>query len=389
MGLPRLDLLWERSLGKGHSAVVCDGESVYSQHLESEHEVVSCWRLDDGNLHWSYRYAVGFHSYHAPYDGPHSTPALGNNYIITASIDAQIHAIDAADGLLIWQVDLKEVCGTRLPQSGYASSPLIWNDCVILPALGEATKEETEDFVLNPDVPAGRDVVPGAVALDIRTGKEVWRTETFRSSHSSPIALKIDCQPMIVFHTMFELIGVDPADGSILWRQLLRSAAADNVSFTPLWDSERRQFLVCHGYCDFGAQAIMLEKINGKWRSEIAWTNSRMQIVHTNGVLTGTTLIGTNRETATLLVGIDVRDGSTLFRQRGFGKSNLLVTEDRLLILDEGGELVAGQLDEQGFTEQWRDPVLDAKAWTVPSVVAGQFLLMRDNRQLKVYRFAM
>ena len=46
---------------------------------------------------------------------------------------------------------------------------------------------------------------------------------------------------------MFELVGIDPQDGNVLWRQMLRREAADNVTFTPIWDAARRQVLISHG----------------------------------------------------------------------------------------------------------------------------------------------
>lgn len=226
--------------------------------------------------------------------------------------------------------------------------------------------------------------VPGAVALDMRSGKEIWRSESFRSSHASPILIDVAGQPTVVFHGMFELVGIDPQDGNVLWRQMLRREAADNVTFTPIWDAARSQVLISHGYCDFGTQAIQLEKRGEDWKTEINWTNSRLRIVHTNAVLSGTTLLGTGR--STVLVAIDVRDGKTIFRQRGFGKCNLLTIGPQLLILDESGDLLGGELRADKLEETWRTSVLTANAWTVPSIAAGQ-LLLRDLRELKMYRF--
>lgn len=111
-----------------------------------------------------------------------------------------------------------------------------------------------------------------------------------------------------------------------------------------------------------------------------------MQIVHTNAVLLNNTLVGTKRPSATLMVAIDVRDGRTIFRERGFKKSNLLMVGSQLLILEENGDLVCGQLNNDSVVETWSIPVLSNKAWTVPTI-AGRRLLLRDGRELRVYRF--
>ncbi len=383
--LPTPELNWRRRLGKGHSAIVTSGEFGYSLHLDDEHEVLEKWRLDSGKRVWNFRYKVGYHASFPEYDGPHATPIALKDRIITAGIDAQVHSIDTSKGDLLWKRDLRADYGTSLPQSGYACSPIVWEDRVIFPTLGESRPAETESYEPSPKIPQGRKAIPGAIALDIRTGDEVWRTKTFRSSHGSPIQIEVDDQPMLVFHGMFELVGVDPRNGKILWKQLLRRQAADNVSFTPIWNAEHNQLLVAHGYCNFGAQAIRLEKSNSRWRTSINWRNPRLQIVHTNAVLMGNILLGTRRPSATLLVAIDVRDGKTVFRQRGFGKSNLLAVGSQLIILDESGDLVGGKLTDEGVSELWRIQALSKTAWTVPTM-SGRRLLLRDSTELKAFQ---
>ena len=83
---------------------------------------------------------------------------------------------------------------------------------------------------------------------------------------------------------------------------------------------------------------------------------------------------------------IDVRDGRTVFRQRGFGKSNLIAVGSQLLVLDENGDLVGGQLNDSAFSELWRVSALSNVSWTVPSLAGGR-LLLRDRGQLKVFQF--
>ena len=95
---------------------------------------------------------------------------------------------------------------------------------------------------------------------------------------------------------------------------------------------------------------------------------------------------GTNRSPATLLTALDAKDGRTLFRKRGFGKSNLLAVDAALIILDEQGDVVAGRPTMNGFSALWRQRILRPVAWTVPTVVPP-YLLVRDAIQLKAYRF--
>lgn len=378
-------LVWQKKIGKGHSAVVSTDDFLFTLHTDGNNEVLTKWHTNSGAKVWTCRYTVEFNS-NGRYAGPHATPAIYRDQIFASSIDAKVRAIDLETGRINWTHDLCKTYGTRLPQSGYASSPVISCGRVVVPTIGESTSSETEKF--NPDPQPGVDkrLIPGAVALDTVTGNSVWQTKSFRTSHCSAFKLTVNQQKMLLFHGMFQLIAVDPTSGKILWKQLLRKLAADNVSFTPIWDAQRNQIIVSHGYCDFGTQAIKLEQEGNAWKSRIAWTNSNLQIVHTNAVIIGDILIGTRRPAATLLVGIDVEDGKTKFRQRGFGKSNMLAVESQLLVLDEDGSVTCVELENNKVAERWKVSALSGTAWTVPSMV-GDRLFLRDDRQIKVYRF--
>ncbi len=353
--------LWSRKHGNGQAAVISDGELGFSVFNQGDQDHVQSWRVDSGEIVWQSKYDVAYHSFRDDYDGPHSTPLLTNRLLITVSIDANVIAMDRKTGEIVWRRNLQKDFGTKLPQSGYASSPILVGDNIVVPTLGLGH--------------------PGAVALDAATGKTVWESYDFESSHASPIVIEHASQTHLVFHGMYDLVGLDPASGKRLWEQPLRTEAADNITFTPLWDSENKQILIAHGYCDFGAQAIKIFADGGNWKSKVQWTNRLIRTVHTNGVLHRGMMIASTRDPGKLLTGIRLVDGKTVFRQRGYGKANVLASENELILLDEGGDLIVGEIQEDKFVEQGRQNVLKSNAWTVPSI-AGNVLLVRDRFSL-------
>ena len=374
-------LVWTKNIGPGHSAIIVKNGYGFCQFLDGKQEVIRKFNVQDGQTIWEHKYEVSYASSFPNYAGPHATPAISNGTLVIASIDAQIHALSCESGSVTWSTDLKIAYGLQLPQSGYASSPLICDNVVVLPTLGQATHQESESY--DPDSSSS---IPGLVGLNLENGTEVWRTKSFRSSHGSPILINLSNQPTVVLHGMFELVGIAPSTGVILWRQLLRQIPADNVSFTPIWDPQRIQFLVSHGYCSKGTQAVGVTCSLGKWRTKINWTNRDQRTVHTNGVLSGNLLISTNRSPATLMTAIRASDGKTVFRKRGFGKCNFLAAGQTLIILDESGKLMSATIENGELKENWRINALGSGAWTVPTV-AGRYLLVRDAKQLKMFRF--
>ncbi|MEL7500086.1 MAG: PQQ-binding-like beta-propeller repeat protein [Planctomycetota bacterium] len=375
----RPNLVWERVVGKGHSAVVIDGKYCFCQFSKGKTEYVQKLDLMSGDVVWEFDYPVGIQSQRYP--GPHATPAISKNCLVVASIDGQIHSIDIDSGAERWRVDLRKTFGTKLPQSGYAASPLIYQDMVLVPTLGESQAAETETRKQ-----PGGNAPPGIVSLSLESGNTVWQSSSFRSSHASPIIVRMDQKPLVCLHGMFELIALQPSDGRIVWQHQLRREAADNVSFTPLWDEERSQLIVSHGYCTKGTQAIGVKVNRGQWTTKLNWSNRDMRIVHTNAVLVGATLVGTNRDPSTVLVGVDVQNGETKFKRRGFGKTNLIRIGKQVVALDDRGVLFGGLVTDQGIKKTWSIDVSEQQLWTVPSATENQ-LLIRAGEKLRLFRF--
>ena len=84
--LSGIQFLWERPLGKGHSAIVSDGEVAYSLHLHKDDEVLQQWNIHTGDKQWQSRYAIRFHASIDEFDGPHATPLLIDDRVVVVSM---------------------------------------------------------------------------------------------------------------------------------------------------------------------------------------------------------------------------------------------------------------------------------------------------------------
>lgn len=349
--------LWRRSLGGGRAAFVVDGDTLYTMHGGKKRESVVALDAESGTTRWQYDYVVSYQP-HA-YDGPHSTPTIAPGRLIAVSIDAKVHALDLNSGELLWSRDLVADHGVKLPQFGYAASPLFHDGLVLLPGLGG---------------PA-----PGALALKIEDGATAWARHDFLSSHASPMLIRVGDRDQAVFHGMDWLYGLDPRSGDRLWRIRLRTDAYDNVSFTPLWDAPREQLVVSHGYDNFGAQALKLRSAASKTTAEKVWNNRRLNVDHGNGVLLDGVLYASHRADPAFLVAVDLAAGETRWRVR-MPKATLLAADGKLLLLDEEGELYLARPDDEGPGIVDKISVLRSDAWTVPTLV-GKRLYLRDGEQ--------
>jgi outer membrane protein assembly factor BamB len=121
-----------------------------------------------------------------------STPAADSERLYVFFGKTGVLAFDH-DGKQLWQTEV----GSKLNGWGSAASLLLYNDLVIVNASVESDS---------------------LVALDKKTGKEVWRTGGIRESWNMPIVAKTaNGEPELVVAIMGKILGLKPTTGEQLW----------------------------------------------------------------------------------------------------------------------------------------------------------------------------
>ncbi len=131
-----------------------------------------------------------------------STPATDGRIVVTWFGSQGVHAYDVA-GHLLWKIDLGrlDLGAYDIPsfEWGPASSPIIWNNLVILQC-----DTQTDSFLL---------------ALDSATGKTVWKTNREEiPSWGTPTVVTTSMGPELVTNASNFIRGYDPRTGKELWR---------------------------------------------------------------------------------------------------------------------------------------------------------------------------
>ncbi len=131
-----------------------------------------------------------------------STPATDGRIVVTWFGSQGVYAYDF-NGKLLWKVDIGRIDlgAYDIPtyEWGPASSPIIWNNLVILQCDTQA-----DSFL---------------IALDASTGKTVWKTEREEiPSWGTPTIANTSSGPQLVTNASNFIRGYDPKTGKEIWR---------------------------------------------------------------------------------------------------------------------------------------------------------------------------
>lgn len=206
------DLNWKVELpGIGHSSPVLWGEKIFllSADPKTATRYVLCLSAADGKQLWRREYPGVAHHLHLKSSYASSTPACDAEQVFVAWSDPNYTRLMALDhsGNEQWSVNL----GPWVSQHGFGTSPIIYDDLVILSCSQEPSKragdpEPKESFI---------------VGVEKKTGKIRWRTErkVDTACYTVPCIRKNEAgqDELVSCSTAEGIFALDPKTGSELW----------------------------------------------------------------------------------------------------------------------------------------------------------------------------
>ncbi len=186
--------VWKVSMGPGYGgAAVRDGEVFVLDREDDARDVLRCFDLESGEELWRY-------SNDAPgridYNGSRSTPTVTERRVYAQGPLGHLYCIDRRSHELVWMVDLMGTYGASPPRWGFAASPLLYDEKVIVPTLAE-------------DV--------GLVAFDEDDGRPRWQSGNVGGeTYVSPHLHKIGRRDAVIFLSPTGFYAIDARNGSQL-----------------------------------------------------------------------------------------------------------------------------------------------------------------------------
>ena len=259
-----------------------------------------------------------------------ATPATDGRIVVAWFGSQGVHAYDM-NGAPLWQVDLGRIdmgaYGIPNYEWGPASSPIIWNDLVLLQCDTQA-----DSFVL---------------ALDAATGKTAWKADRDElSTWGTPTVVMTPSGPELVTNASNYIRGYDPVTGRELWRlggssQLTAPTPflADGLILVASGRAPERPLFAIRP----GARGEITLKDGATSSDTIAWSRpGRGSYMPTPVAYQGILYVLANNG---VFDAYDLRTGAEIYRERlthiGSGFSASPVAADgRLYLTSEDGEML-------------------------------------------------
>lgn len=369
---------WEKKLNEGFGgAAIAGGEVFLLDRRDDTNDVLLCLSLEDGSEKWSYSYEFPGK---LPFPGSRGVPLVEEDAVYFIGGFGQVFRVNRQNHDADWVVSIQEQYGAEPPKWGWAQSVVKVGDVIVVPAMA-------------PEV--------GLIGLNAKTGKEVWRTEGFGDSHSTPTVLTLHGVEQAVFvatkrdggNNLGTTISVEPSSGKVLWKT---DAYFNKIPIPfPTKVTEDLVFLT-GGYGD-GSAMIRVTKNGDDWKVEKVFALKQGTQVHPPFVIGDHIYLlanendnhnGAARKTGGLMC-LDF-DGKTIWQTGDspfMGRGNMILVDGHLLIQDgEVGYLRAVKPSPKGYEEVAMTDVFGKKT-EVDADVAKQVAAGRDTIKMPDFKY--
>ena len=244
-----------------------------------------------------------------------------------------MHCLNPATGAVIWQRDLEKDAERKPLTWGYASSPLVVGDTVIVYAGGADDK--------------------GVFAYDIQSGEPRWKVPAGDHSYSSPQLATVAGHDWVLMLTNTGLSAIDPANGTNAW-----STTGNITAIGPCspWSWKDTGILLGTGM-GTGTRRVDVTLADAGPQMKDRWTSLEMKPDFNDYVAHKGCLYGFDHN---IFACIDLETGKRLWKKGRYGNGQVLLLPeaDQLLVLTETGDVVvlACQSQELGRVGSQESP---------------------------------
>jgi len=335
------EILWRASVGTGFSSVTISQNRLYTMGNTSDTDTIYCLDAGTGQPLWEHSYpsALQANLYEG---GPNATPTVAGPYVYTLGKHGDVFCLDKANGKVIWQRNVKKETGAKANEWGFAGSPLVYEDMVIV------------------------NVGKAGTALNKTDGAILWTTGKEPAGYTSAVPYSLNNQNCIAVVGGEAAYGLEAKTGKILWEFPWKTSykinAADLIVYQDL-------VFISSGY----NKGCALFRIADN-KPAAVWENKEMRNQFSSSVLWQDHIYGFDGNTGknVPLRCLEFATGKETWTQEVEGMGSLTASDGKLIYMTQAGELVIAGANPQRYEEIGRAAVLSGKCWTVPVLAGGR-----------------
>ncbi len=359
--------IWTVPSGGGYSTLTVVNGRVYAHDFLDGKERLRCLDADNGKTLWEFAEPADYSSMTLGYaTGPRATPTVhqGKIYIVGAAgrfVCLELPAGQGSEPKLLWAHDLATEFNTTFPTWGFACSPLIEGDLVIVQ-------------------PGGR---KGSVAaFDKNTGELRWVAGKDPNGYSSPVAASPGGVRQVIAINGKYVLGIRPTDGSVLWTYSWVTQFDGNIA-TPIVVGD---YVFVSASYSKGCALLHVEGTGeGAKVTEVYFRKNRvMRNHHDTCVVRDGFLYGFDNDQ---LKCVNLRTGEVVQDWEAdpvVTKGSLILADKYLLGMTETGRLFLADADPKTFKLRGKMESVFAgnQNWAAPVLIDGR-IYIRNHENVK------
>ncbi|PQO45149.1 PQQ-binding-like beta-propeller repeat protein [Blastopirellula marina] len=352
--------LWRHKLGPGWSSFCVIGQQIVTQEQRGDEEMVTCYDANSGQPVWEYGIETRFEESLAG-PGPRATPTFHAGKVYTGGGSGFVSCINAADGAEVWKRDLTKDLKAKTPEWGFAASPLVAGNAVIV-------------FAGDQD-----DTGKAVVAYDAESGDVKWTSGRGKHSYSSPHLTNLAGVDQVIMISDWGVQGLAVESGEVFWENEWNIEPGNRVV--------QPQIVADSVYVGtglgMGTRKLDIAHDAEKWSATEEWTSRDLKPYFNDFVQYDGHFYGFDDRIFTC---VDAATGDRVWKGGRYGHGQTLLVEDAgvLIVVGEDGEMALVKATPEGHEEITKFRVFEGKTWNHPVIADGK-LFLRNGEEMVCY----
>ncbi len=349
---------WKVVVGLGDSTPALVNGKLYVFARQGDEEVTMCLNADDGKELWRDKHpAPAVTGGPAQHSGPRSTPTVADGKVVTLGVAGVLTCLDAAGGKVLWTKD--EFPGVW-PKFYAAMSPIVVDGLCV--------------------AHLGKEGAGAVIAYDLATGRQKWKWTGGGPTYASPVRMMLDGAKTIVLHAETDLVGLNVADGKLLWQVATPLRQRYYSSVTPIVDGQT----VIYTGQGTGARAVKIEKTGDGYAARELWANEDVGAGYNTPVLKDGLLFGIS-DPGNYIVCMNAADGKVLWTDTTkYGRFGTMVDAGPVLFALPVSDLLVIEPSREKYVELARYKVAQEQVYAFP-VISGNRIYVKDKDSLTLW----